>query len=135
MSTKYEKIYPISVKEATYQGIISKEWNRAYRRYFWYASGGSSGGWDTALEALAEYYNAVLPLRKKEEIEIAQNKLNNDVGFPAYMDIANDIVEFINPITNNIEILSIRKFRQIVFDLEDASNKEVIYIDKPLTRR
>lgn len=135
MSTKYEKIYPISVKEATHQGIIFKEWNRAYRQYFWYASGGSSGGQDTALEALAEYYNVVLPLQKKEEIEIAQSKLNNGTGFPVYMDTVNNIVEFVNPLTNNIEILSIRKFRQIVFDLEDTFNKEAIYIDKPLTRR
>ena len=96
MSSKYEKTYPVSVKEAVYQGIIFKEWNRAYRQYFWYASGGSPTGYNTALEALAEYYNVVLPLQKKEEAEIAQSKLNNGTGFPAYMDMANNIVEFIN---------------------------------------
>jgi len=131
----FTKGYPLSVAVATERGIISKEWNRGYRKYLWYADGGEYG-YGTASEALSEYYNIVVPERRnreKLEAEIAaENKLLSGSGFPVYMNKACDRVEYLNPKTNQVEVVSVRKFRQRLFDLQDEFDMEVVYIDKPL---
>lgn len=129
---KYEKKHQISVKEATHIGIIRKEWNRGYQQYFWYADGGSPNGHDTAFGALEEYYTEVIPERiKKENIEKEEN-IKSGHGFPVYMDKTKDTAEFLNPRDEKIETVSIRKFRQIVFDLEDEFGMKAVYVDYPL---